>query len=112
MTDTTVATTIWQQLGGNRFDRMVGVKKKAALGADTLVVLLPKNFCRNKATRLSITLTPMDTYTVVFSRLEKFTEFVEISRHEDVYAEDLVDLFERETGLATRLAGFKKQKGN
>jgi hypothetical protein len=98
MSDLTVANTILHQLGGRRFIAMTGARALVG-GAHDLTFRLPQRFAAKGIVLVRIALTPRDTYTVAFfSRSGRV-----ISEHEDVYCDALVELFERETGLATRL---------
>ena len=105
-----VAEIILQQLGGRRFVAMTGSKNFFTNGND-LCMSLSKN--SSKANRLQITLDPDDTYTMRFfrytaPRLNKKTfeysdeKITEINRFENVYCDQLQDLFTLETGLLTR----------
>lgn len=106
-----VANTILEQLGGNRFIAMTGAKNFLADG-NTLRMTLPKN--RSKANRLYITLDAMDTYTMYFfkftaGRLNKKTFAWTPDKQEDiekisgVYADMLQDIFTSVTGMYTHL---------
>ena len=107
MADLTVAKTILEQLGGNRFRAMTGAKN--FLGADySLTFSLPGGggFTKGGINKVVIELTPMDVYTVTFYRMRrsKGTLLAKVvSKFEDVYCDGLRSLFERETGLATSL---------
>lgn len=107
----TVANTILEQLGGNKFIAMTGAKNFLADG-NTLRMTLPKNM--SKANRLYITLEADDTYTMHFfkftaGRLNKktfeFTEdkVVEVRTINGVYFDMLQDLFTEVTGMYTHL---------
>lgn len=107
----TVANTILEQLGGNKFIAMTGAKNFLADG-NTLRMTLPKNM--SKANRLYITLEADDTYTMHFfkftpGRLNKktfeFTEdkVVEVRTIEGVYFDKLQELFTEVTGMYTHL---------
>jgi hypothetical protein len=100
-----VANTIVEQLGGRKFLTMTGARNLTAI-PDGLSFRLPNRFAKNGINAVKIILTPMDTYTVTFSRIFKVTLCSEISVHEDVYAEDLQGLFTSTTGLDTRLGGI------
>lgn len=101
--DTTVATTILEQLGGRRFVAMTGARNLIG-SADSLSFRLPgtPGFVNNGINVVRITLTPMDTYTVAYLRVRGGTVRT-VQQCEDIYAEDLQDCFSRETGLATHL---------
>lgn len=98
-----VAQTILQQLGGNKFLAMIGAKNLMSHGAENaLSFRLSSTMTKNKSNHIKITLNGNDLYDVTFSKIFKMT-VKEISSFSDVYAENLVELFESETGLATKL---------
>ena len=103
MADLTVANTILEQLGGKMFCVMVGAKN--LVGGPNSLSLKIGSGTKNKATHLRVTLDPSDTYTVEFLRCSvRATEPIKVlSSHESIYNDGLRDLFERETGFATRL---------
>ena len=107
----TVANTILEQLGGNKFITMTGAKNFVADGT-TLHMTLPKN--RSKANRLFITLDETDTYTMYFfkftvGRFHKKTfawipdKQEEIKKVSGVYADMLQEIFTSITGMYTHL---------
>ena len=102
---------ILEQLGGQRFITMTGVKNLSYDGP-TLRMSLPRN--KSKANRLWITLNNNDTYTMRFFRYTaprfitakaEFTneKVTEIKQFEGVYNTQLQELFTRVTGLYTHL---------
>ena len=106
-----IADIILQQLGGNKFLVMTGVKNLVADG-NTLRMTLPKNCSR--ANRLYITLDADDTYTMRFfkytaSRLNRKTfmwtedKETEVKTVKGVYFDMLQDIFTEVTGMYTRL---------
>ena len=106
-----IANTILEQLGGNKFIVMTGAKNFLSDG-NTLRMTLPKN--RSKANRLYVTLDATDTYTMRFfrytaGRLNKKTFAWFPDKQEDikvvsgVYADMLQDIFTATTGMATHL---------
>lgn len=106
-----IASTILEQLGGNKFLAMTGARDLIADG-NTLRMTLPKNM--SKANRLSITLDADDTYTVRFYRFTagrfnpktlKFTEekVQEVKTSHGIYWDMLQDLFTSVTGMYTHL---------
>lgn len=101
---TTIATTIYNQLGGNRFATMTGAKHFGADGA-RLSFHLPVHMCKNKAKYCTIILGNNDLYTVKFQKEQggKFGSIVDVSIHSDVYADNLQSLFTEQTGLLTHL---------
>jgi hypothetical protein len=83
---------------------MTGASYPLALDDHTLSFQLPRRTAKNGARRVTVELTPMDVYTVVFWKFDRATmKLTEISRHEDIYFDALCQCFERETGLATSL---------
>lgn len=107
----TIADTILEQLGGNRFLTMTGANHLLSDG-NTLRMNLPKN--ASKANRLWVTLDPDDTYTMNFF---KFTagklnkkdfswtndKRVEIKEIKGVYCDMLQNIFTSVTGMRTYL---------
>ena len=102
MSDTRVASVILQQLGGKRFTGMTGAKNLVA-DETSLRFALPRN--PKKVTHVQIDLTPSDTYRMIFWNcgLGKNFHMDIVSQVEDVYAEDLQNIFTESTGLYTRL---------
>lgn len=100
-----VAQTILQQLGGNKFLAMIGAKNLCSHGAENALSFRLSSVMtsgKNKCNHVKITLNGNDLYDVTFSKIFKMT-VKEISSFSDVYAENLVELFESETVLATKL---------
>ena len=98
-----IAQTILNQLGGRRFVAMTGAKNFVADSENAkLSFKLPARFAKNGINHVSIRLTPMDVYTVKFSKIWA-SKVTEISNHNDIYCDMLVELFESETGLYTHL---------
>jgi len=102
-TDLSVAKTILEQLGGNRFIVMTGCKN--FVGSETaLTFRIPR--AKDGINACEIKLEPSDTYTVRFYRVgDRRTGYkhTDKSVHEDIYNDSLVELFERVTGLFTHL---------
>lgn len=101
MTDKAIAETILKQLGGNQFRMMTGAKNFLAI-ENGLQFQLPYP----KINRVKIELRPNDTYTVEFGRARKSKgelKYTPVSTSAGIYADALVPLFERETGLYTHL---------
>ena len=93
-----VANTILQQLGGGRFIAMTGAR--LFCGDNTsLQFSIPTAKGINK---VRIVLDPSDTYTVEFYNL-RGTKITKKAAVNDIYAEDLCDVFEDHTGLYTSL---------
>ncbi len=94
------AQVLFQQLGGNMFFVMTGVKAEVK-GEDYVQFKLPRN--KTNASRLTIKLVG-DLYTLHFSKLNKKTFELETKGLvECIGAENLREVFERCTGLYTRL---------
>ncbi len=103
MTALQVASTILEQLGGNRFKAMTGAKNFIFGESESgthLTFALPR--AKNKINRVRITLTPADTYTVEFFSVRGL-DFKTVSNHDDVYCDTLADVFESQTGLYVSL---------
>jgi len=91
-----VAKTIMEQLGGQRkFQMMTGAKKFVAFSAEHggpgLMIGFPNKRGPNG---VRIDLTPADTYKVTF-----FKGNNKVKEFDDIYADDLISLFEKNTGL-------------
>lgn len=99
MTDMTIAKTILEQLGGNKFVAMTGARKLTAR-ENALSFQIGRN--ASKANYIKITLTPSDTYTISFNQLHK-SEIKELKKVEGVYCDQLQGLFTETTGLYTSL---------
>lgn len=104
MTDMTVPNTILQQLGGRTFKLMTGASNFSGT-ENALTFKLPSNITRNHISHVRVTLCPSDTYKMEFIHVRGM-KIKTISEHEDIYAEDLCELFRRETGLETRMPRF------
>lgn len=96
---TTIAQTILQQLGGNRFLAMTGAKNLVGMGTG-LYFSLPRG-AKNKANRVSIILDG-DLYTVRFMAI-RGTNIAECGTFDMIYGDRLAALFTEQTGLDTRL---------
>lgn len=107
-TDMEVAETILRQMGGaGRLKMMIGAKD--FVGDKDSVQFRWAARSKNLANKLRVTLLPSDTYRMDFYRVKRAgRELAPVSSHEGVYAEDLVPIFERETGLYTRLNHRKR----
>lgn len=93
------AKQILRQLGGRRFIMMVGAKHIGAIDNS-----LRFQFMRNTsgANRCTITINAMDTYDVTFYKIFKMQSII-IKEYNDVYCDQLQELFTAFTGLHTRL---------
>jgi len=96
-TDTAVALTILSQLGGSRrLTSFVGAKNFVASSDGVSFKFVAKakdgiNYC-------TVILDPSDTYSVTFTKIRSLVAKV-VSTHEGIYCDQLVELFERTTGL-------------
>ncbi|QOX80901.1 hypothetical protein FY034_18035 (plasmid) [Trichlorobacter lovleyi] len=98
----TVANTILQQLGGNRFKIMTGAKD--FIGDETsLMFRIPR--AKDGINKVRVTLDlAIDLYSVEFMRVnfKKYT-FETVHTSNQVYFDDLERVFTEHTGLYTRL---------
>ena len=99
-----VANTILVQLGGQRFLRMTGATNLVA-DTDSLRFRIPR---ANRINFVIITLLPSDTYRMEFKWVPAWrgqAAPVVATRvvYEDVYCDQLEELFTQATGLYTRL---------
>jgi len=106
-TDMTVAKTILEQLGGNKFLAMTGAKN--LLGdANSLTFRIPMRTLDGSNT-VKITLTAMDDYTLEFLSVRAGKVKPKTFR-EGVYNENLQEVFTRVTGLHTSLGEYGAMK--
>lgn len=109
----TVAQTILAQMGGaRRLMMMLGVKQFVT-GSNSVSFRWP-NKQRSKGNSVKVSLRGDDTYDMEFFNVAKYAA-KSVKKHSGVYAEDLVGLFEKQTGWHLRLgrelfskAGFRK----
>lgn len=97
----TIAKTILEQLGGNKFIVMTGANTLVD-HHDGLAFRLPSKFAKNKINYVKITLDANDLYTMEFFYIRGIN-LTAIVVHDDVYADKLQELFTTETGLDTHL---------
>lgn len=100
MTDLTVAKTIIEQLGGNKFIAMTGSKNFIA-DDYKLSMKLIRN--KSKAQYLTITLNSMDTYDLIFFSADKNFNRTVRAEKKNIYHDQLEEIFTSITGLNTRL---------
>jgi hypothetical protein len=97
-----VATTILQQLGGNRFIAMTGAKNLLN-GGNYLQFDIGRGAI-NKANKCRVTLDANDLYTLTFYKWNrKALNMDEVGKVEGVYFDDLQRIFTSETGMDTRI---------
>jgi len=96
-TDLTVANTILSQMGGTgRLTGMIGAHTYT--GRENGVSFKFKCRAKNGSNMFKVTLDPSDTYTIEFISVRGMSVKVKESLS-DIYAEDLVRLFQDKTGL-------------
>jgi hypothetical protein len=97
---TTTAETIYNQLGGTKFQIMVGVH--TYVKTDNSIRFIFKG-CRT-ANKCLITLQNDDTYTMAFYKFNRRTGDCELVKEISmVYGDQLQDVFQNTTGLVTHL---------
>ena len=97
-----VAQTILQQMGNNKFRAMTGAKNFVG-SENSLSFTFPS---RTKINACHITLTPLDLYKVEFIQIRRkqgIPTRTIISTFNDIYADQLQNLFTENTGLYTHL---------
>ena len=100
MSDMRVAETILEQLGGNKFCMMTGAKNLGGT-ENSLSMRIGRN--KTSSNYLKITLNMMDLYDVRFSRVTKMMSERSVTEYNDVFCENLVEVFEKHTGMYTKL---------
>lgn len=103
MTNMTVAKTILEQLGGNRFIAMTGARNFVGSN-NSLSFRLPGagGFCKDSINVVKITLTAMDDYIVEALRV-RGSKVTPVAYREGIYCDTLRPTFEALTGLRTSL---------
>ena len=99
-----IINTMIQQLGGNRFFAMTGAKPKYKdLKGDPSVMMQLKR-SQSKAKFLQITYNQgADLYTMLFFKMTKQYDRIEVAKFEGVYGDMMQPLFTKETGMYTSL---------
>ena len=96
MTNVEIANIILEQMGGgHKLNVMVGAQNFVATNKG-----LQFNFkgCR-RTNKITISLDPSDTYTVQFWRITNRPVLHLVETYTDIYADNLIPLFEKFTGL-------------
>ena len=102
MTNTaTIAQTILQQIGGNRFAAMTGAKNFVS-GSNMLQFDIGRG-AANKASKVRITLDTSDTYSMEFFYVRGVVCKTCAGHTKGIYADQLQEAFTRITGLDTHL---------
>ena len=98
--DMRVAEEILRTLGGHKFVVMTGAKNFA--GTDnSLRMRIGRN--KTNANLFEVVLNSMDTYDVTFAKLTRLGQWKSVREYKNVYNDSLVELFERHTGMYTKL---------
>lgn len=96
-----VPITILQHLGGKKFVAMTGAKYFVG-DKNSLKFQLPRGL-KIKARFCEIKLNPLDLYDMTFYNVSPEYVRVVIAKQNDIYSDQLCDIFESETGLYTSL---------
>ena len=99
LTESQVAKTILQQLGGNRFIAMTGAKNFGS-SKNSLQFKIGRN--SKSISHVIITLKSSDLYDVEFIRI-RGTKRTVVKKVKGIYADMLQKIFTKYTGLRTRL---------
>ena len=95
-----VAKTILEQLGGNKFRMMTGAKNFMGF-SNGLVMKIGRN--SSNSNYLKITLNSMDTYDMELAKVSKMVEKKSVSEYNNIYCDMLTDQFTAHTGMYTSL---------
>ena len=95
-----VAKTILSQLGGNKFAAMTGAKNFVDCG-DALSMRIGRN--KTSSNYLKITLNMMDLYDVRFSRVSLKGGERSVTEYNNIFNDQLVEVFEKHTGMYASL---------
>ena len=95
-----VAKTILSQLGGNKFAVMTGAKNFVDCG-DALSMRIGRN--KTSSNYLKVTLNSMDLYDMKFSRVSPKGGERSITEYNNIFNDKLVEVFEKHTGMYTKL---------
>ena len=95
-----VAKTILEQLGGNKFATMTGAKNFVDWG-DAVALRIGRN--KTSSNYLKITLNMMDLYDVRFSRVSPKGGERSVTEYNNIFNDQLVEVFEKHTGMYTKL---------
>ena len=100
MSDMTVAKTILEQLGGNKFCAMTGAKNLVG-DENSLSMRIGRN--SSNSNYLKITLNSMDTYDMKFCKLTRKFEEKSVTEYNNIYNDMLTGQFTSHTGMYTSL---------
>ena len=96
------ALTIYQQLGGGKFQSMTGAKNFVYTRPPVVSLSFRIGKAKRGINSVKVTLTPADEYEMEFGKIRAGTYTV-ISRYVGVYNDNLQFIFTAETGLDTHL---------
>jgi hypothetical protein len=103
----TIATTIIEQLGGNKFIAMTGAKNLSTAGSD-LTLRLPTKFAKHGINCVRITyVAASDLYQIEWLNIRGLNVKQALQSSFGVYAEDLRRIFTETTGLETSLGTMR-----
>lgn len=99
-----VAKTILSQLGGGRFAAMTGAKNFSCGGKENyLGMRIPRTKGeKGSVNYVKIALNGLDLYDVEYGRIHGY-KYTVVAEENNIYADMLVESFERNTGLYTSL---------
>ena len=100
MSNMTVAKTILEQLGGNKFCVMTGAKNLGGT-EDSLSMRIGRN--SSNSNYLKITLNSMDMYDMEFCKLTRMGEKKSVTEYKNVYNDLMRGTFTAHTGMYTSL---------
>ena len=100
MSNLKVAETILKTLGGNKFCMMTGAKNLAG-DENSLSMRIGRN--SSNSNYLKITLNSMDLYDMKFAKLTRMGELKSVKEYDNVYNDSIVEVFEKHTGMYTKL---------
>ena len=95
-----VAREILNQLGGNKFRVMTGAKNFMGF-SEGLVMKIGRN--SSNSNYLKITLNSMDLYDMEFAKVSRMGEKKSVTEYNNVYNDSMVEVFEKHTGMYTKL---------
>ena len=100
MSNLIVAETILKTLGGNKFCMMTGAKNLAG-DENSLSMRIGRN--SSNSNYLKITLNSMDLYDMEFAKVSRMGEKKSVTEYNNVYNDSMVEVFEKHTGMYTKL---------
>jgi len=100
MSNMTVAKTILEQLGGNKFAMMTGAKNFGARD-DSLSMRIGRN--STNSNYLKITLNAWDLYDMKFCQLTRKFEEKSVKEYKNIHNIHLGLMFTKHTGMYTKL---------